>query len=123
VEGWSEAVAVPEVSMRRFALLVLVAVGIGVAAPRTTLAGGLKEDGRAGVVTAVQGVAVVRPVGRERWTPLDARSLLFPGDVLRTEARGANALEIRLAAGGRLVVGPGAVVELPDAGGIRLLRG
>ena len=66
--------------------------------PTTTVrAEKLSEDGRAAQVTDRQGVALVRPAGRARWTPLGARSLLFPGDVVRTEARGANALEIRLA--------------------------
>ena len=109
--------------MRRATWALLAGVCVGVVAPRFARAGTLKEDGRAGVVTAVQGTSVVRPVGRERWTPLDERSLLFPGDVVRTDARGANALEVRLASGARLVIGPGAVVELPDAGGLRILRG
>ncbi len=105
--------------------VVLVATACLLPAGGASFAGGLTPDGRAGVVTAIQGTSVVRPVGRERWTPLDARSLLFPGDVLRTDARGANALEVRLAGGARLVVGPGAVLEFPegDGGGVRLLRG
>jgi len=109
--------------MRRLAPFVLLAVVVGLVAPRVGVAGTLKDDGRAGIVTAVQGVAVVRPVGRERWTPLDERALVFPGDVVRTEARGANALELRTKGGARLVVGPGALLELPNEGGLRLMRG
>jgi hypothetical protein len=71
----------------------------------------------------MQGVALVRPAGRERWTPLDERALLFPGDVVRTEVRGANALEVRTKDGARLVVGPGAMLELPNEGGLRVMRG
>ena len=100
----------------------LLAVLLLVPAPEGH-AGGLADDGRVGVVTAVEGTALVRPVGRERWTPLDARGLLLPGDVVRMEARGANALEVRLARAGRLVAGPGALLEVPDGGGLRLLRG
>ncbi len=109
--------------MRRLVPFVMLAAVVGLVAPRTGVAGTLKDDGRAGIVTAVQGVAVVRPVGRERWTPLDERALVFPGDVVRTEARGANALEVRTKGGARLVVGPGAMLEWPDAGGLRLMRG
>ena len=121
--------AAPEVSMRRSPFLIRVSLGFALAsvlvAPHSGSAAptALSDDGRAGVVTAAQGVAMVRPVGHERWTPLESRGLLFPGDVLRTEARGANALEIRMKAGGHLVVGPGAVLEVPDGTGVRLLRG
>src|SRR5690242_10818033 len=92
-------------SMQRlvsFALLATAALVL--VAPKQGHAGSLKPDGRAGLVTAVQGTSVVRPVGRERWTPLDTRSIVFPGDVVRTEARGANALEINLIGGAKLVV-------------------
>lgn len=109
--------------MRRVVPFVLAAMAMGLVAPRPGVAGTLKDDGRAGLVTAVQGVALVRPAGRERWTPLDERALLFPGDVVRTEARGANALEVRTKDGARLVVGPGAMLELPNEGGLRVMRG
>ncbi|MFO0933564.1 MAG: VIT domain-containing protein [Planctomycetota bacterium] len=109
--------------MRRTVPFVLAAMALGLVAPRPGVAGTLKDDGRAGLVTAMQGVALVRPVGRERWTPLDERALLFPGDVVRTEARGANALEVRTKDGARLVVGPGAMLELPNEGGLRVMRG
>ncbi|MCC7139499.1 MAG: tetratricopeptide repeat protein [Planctomycetes bacterium] len=104
-------------------VLALASVAALVPAPRSSFAGSLKPDGRTGTVTSLQGVAYVRPVGRERWTPLDARGLLLPGDVVRTEARGAHALDLRLAAGARVVVGPGALLETKEVGVLRLLRG
>ncbi len=109
--------------MRLRAWFLLASLVLLLVAPRPGVAGSLTPDGRAGIVTAVQGVAVVRPVGRERWTPLDARGVVFPGDVIRTEARGANALELRMAGGARLIVGPGALLEMPNEGGLRLVRG
>ena len=69
--------------------------------------GGLAEDARVGVVADRQGTAMVRPVGKERWTPLGARGVLLPGDQVRTSARGANAVEVRLSGNGGVVLGPG----------------
>ncbi len=83
----------------------------------------LADDGRVATVMEVQGTALVRPAGRGRWSPLGPKSLLLPGDLVRTDARGAHALEIQMTKGQRLVIGPGTVVELPAEGGIRLLRG
>ena len=96
----------------------------------TTLAGPaapeqkpLADDGRVGSVTDLQGTALVRPVGRSRWSPVSARTLLMPGDQLRTMRRGAHAVEVRLAKGGRLVLGPGGLVEFPIGGGGKLVPG
>jgi predicted Zn-dependent protease len=81
------------------------------------------DDGRVAAVTDLQGTALVRPVGRERWTPLAPRSVLLPGDQVRTSPRGAHAVELQLAGGGSLVLGPGALLELIDARMLHLLRG
>lgn len=109
--------------MRRSIVVGLASVLFLAAAPEEGRAGSLAEDGRAGTVAALQGSALVRPVGRERWTPLSARSLVFPGDVVHTEARGAHAVEIRFPKGGGVVLGPATYVEFPNDGGVRLLRG
>ncbi len=85
-------------------------------------AGGLADDGRAGVVLDVQGTALVRPAGRARWTPLGPKSVLHPGDILRTQPRGAHALELALTRG-KLLLGPGAELQLTKEGTPRLLRG
>jgi len=84
-------------------------------------AGKLSADGRAGVVLQVQGTALLRPAGRERWTPLGATSVLYPGDLVRTSARGAHALEIETPAG-KALLGPGTELQIVDDG-LRLLRG
>ncbi len=84
---------------------------------------GLAEDARVAVVTDRQGTALVRPVGRERWTPVGPRTVLLPGDQVRTPVRGANAVEMRLKGGGGLVLGPGGLIEVPSVGAVRLYRG
>ncbi len=99
------------------ALLPLIAPAAPEAATPPT------ADGRAATVVDRQGSAFVRPAGRDRWTPLTGRAVLLPGDTLRTDARGANALELELASGGRLVLGPGSLLELSPQGGLNLLAG
>ena len=81
------------------------------------------DDNRVATVIDRQGIAVVQPAGHQRWTPLRQKSLLLPGDTVRTDARGANALELELAAGGSLVLGPGSLLELTDATTLHLLHG
>ncbi|HET6202452.1 MAG TPA: VIT domain-containing protein [Planctomycetota bacterium] len=98
------------------ASLLYLSAGQEVPGPRT-------RDARVGAVAGLQGAALLRPAGRERWTPLDARSVLMPGDQVRTSARGANAVEIRLEGSGGLLLGPGGLIELPEAGIVRLYRG
>ena len=83
----------------------------------------LKGDSRVGKVTDRQGSALVRPVGSQRWTPLSQKSLLFPGDLVRTLGRGANAIEIELKGGGALVLGPGSMLEIEGPGRLRLYSG
>ncbi|MCB9870357.1 MAG: hypothetical protein H6837_10900 [Planctomycetes bacterium] len=80
-------------------------------------------DGRVGTVVDRQGTALVRPVGKDRWSLLRQRALVMPGDQVRTPVAGANAVEIDLSTGGKLVVGPGALVELSEVGKVRLYRG
>ena len=82
-----------------------------------------REDTRTGTVVDRQGMALVRPVGRERWSPVRQKTILMPGDQLRTPLRGANAVEVRLAGGGSLVLGPGGLIELVQRGELRLYRG
>jgi hypothetical protein len=104
------------VALALFTALSLVPLGKAVA-------DGLAEDGRVGVVIDRQGLVFVRAAGRARWTPLAARDLVYPGDRLRTETRGPNALDLRLKGGARLTVGPGALLDVVDASTFELLAG
>ncbi len=82
-----------------------------------------RGDGRVGVVLDLKGAAFVRPVGRDRWSRLAARSILEPGDLVRTSVHGAHAIEIALGGGRKLLLGPNALAEIPEVGTARLLRG
>jgi Flp pilus assembly protein TadD len=68
-----------------------------------------------GKVVDVQGLAFVRPALSERWTPICGTLVLKPGDWLRTDLRGANALQVRAKNGGGLILGPGSLVEIVSA--------
>ncbi len=81
------------------------------------------DDPRVATVVQSAGAALVRPLGRRRWTPLERDDALFPRDTLRAASRGANALDVALVGGGRLVLGPGALVDLPERGRVTLRLG
>ena len=81
------------------------------------------NDARVATVQDRQGLALVRPLGRERWTPLAPKGLVLPGDQVRVPVRGANAVELRLSGGGSLLVGPGSLVGLPEKGRVRVFNG
>jgi hypothetical protein len=83
----------------------------------------LTEDGRIGKAIDSQGTCAVKPVMAERWTPLGEGMLLMPGDWLRTDLRGANAIAARLVRDVQLVIGPGALVELVGPKQIRIASG
>ncbi len=83
----------------------------------------LSEDGRVGKVTDAQGTAAVKPAAHERWTPVTAGLLLRPGDWLRTDARGANAVACRLLKQTGVILGPGALVEVVSPTQLRLNEG
>ena len=83
----------------------------------------LADDGRIGKVTDLQGIVAVRPVGAERFTPVCEPIVLKPGDWLRTEVRGANAVATRMTGDARLTLGPGTLIELADARTFRLAAG
>jgi Flp pilus assembly protein TadD len=83
----------------------------------------LTEDGRIGKVTDAQGVVSVKPVLHERWSPVQPRLVLKPGDWLRTDARGANAVAVQLINATGLIVGPHSTVELVKPTEVRLVEG
>ena len=71
----------------------------------------LSEDGRIGKITDAQGIVVLRPALAKRWTPVCRDTLLQPGDWLRTELRGANAVKVTLTNGLEMTLGPATLVE------------
>lgn len=108
--------------MRTLPLALLGIVTLLVSA-RAPLQEPQPDPGRAGSVLDLQGIVLVRPVGRERWTALRPQSPLWTGDLVRTEARGANAVEIALQNGARLVLGPGAQLEVAAGDAAVVQRG
>jgi predicted Zn-dependent protease len=83
----------------------------------------LTEDGRIGKVTDAQGIVVIRPVLARRWTPICRELPLKPGDWLRTELRGANAVKATLSSGAEITLGPGSLLECISPTEARLHRG
>ncbi len=83
----------------------------------------LIEDGRIGKVTDSQGVVSVKPVMHERWSPVQPRLVLRPGDWIRTDSRGANAVAVKLVNAASVIVGPHSTVELVKPAEVRLLAG
>jgi predicted Zn-dependent protease len=96
--------------------LQFVAFGLPVDEGKLQVPATLTEDGRIGKITDWQGLVTLRPKTQTRWTPVCDRPLLRPGDWLRTDARGANAVTVQLAPQTQLILGPGSLVELvkPD---------
>ncbi len=89
----------------------LIAMNKTVADEKFQVANSLTEDGRIGKVTQSQGVVGLRPMLAKRWTPISQETLLKPGDWLRTELRGANAVKVVLSSDVELTLGPGTLVE------------
>lgn len=83
----------------------------------------LSEDGRVGKVADVQGVVTVKPLNAERWAPANGNLVLMPGDYVRTDNRGANAVAMRLLSKAVLTAGPGSLVEIPKSTQVRLHEG
>jgi len=74
-------------------------------------------------VVDCQGVCSLRPAARERWTPVETGFLVQKGDWVRTDPRGANAVQLRLANRDKVIAGPGSLLELVDANTLKLIRG
>ena len=103
--------------------LVLIAMNAAVDDDKFVVAKSLTEDGRIGKVTDSQGIAVLRPMLAKRWTPLCRDLLLKPGDWLRTELRGANAVKVTLSSEVTITLGPGSLVECISPSRARLHSG
>ena len=90
----------------------LIAMNETVADEKFQVTNSLTEDGRIGKVTQSQGIVGLRPMLAKRWTPISQETLLKPGDWLRTELRGANAVKVSLSSDVELTLGPGTLVEM-----------
>jgi Tfp pilus assembly protein PilF len=101
---------------RRLGEFLLVAVDEPVDGAKFKVPATLTEDGRIGKITDWQGLVSLRPKTQTRWTSVCDQPLLRPGDWLRTDSRGANAVTVQLAPQTTLILGPGSLVELvkPD---------
>jgi predicted Zn-dependent protease len=108
---------------RPLANLTVLAYGEPVDAGKFVIKDTLTEDGRVGKVADVQGVVSVRPVMQQRWTPVGDNTLLRPGDWVRTDVRGANAVLLRLVKRTTLVLGPGTLVEVVRPDQVRVHHG
>ena len=93
--------------------------------PATALpaAPSLAEVGDLGKIVDSQGIVSMRPKMASRWSAASKNLTLKPGDWLRTDVRGANALAFRLRGGGQVILGPGTLVEVIDAKTIAFTRG
>src|SRR5262249_38148648 len=91
--------------------LQFVALNLNVDESKFVVAQSLTEDGRIGKIAESQGIVTLRPMVAQRWTPVCREVLLKPGDWLRTELRGANAVKFGLPRRVELMLGPGALLE------------
>jgi predicted Zn-dependent protease len=103
--------------------LHLVAINAPAEDDKFVVAKTLTEDGRIGKVSHAQGIAVIRPMLAKRWTPICRDVLLKPGDWLRTELRGANALKVTLSSNVEITLGPGSLLECVSPTEARLHSG
>lgn len=83
----------------------------------------LSEDGRIGKVSDVQGVITLRAPLRDRWTPIRPQTRLRPGDWLRTDSHGPNAVQVTLTSGVQITLGPGSLLELQSPHRAKLHQG
>ena len=95
----------------RLLFIALVSI-ISLASPVPQDPVSLKADGRVGMVVDQQGMTTMRPVAGQRWTPISRGRVLMPGDQVRSNPRGANAVEIKLAGGNSITMGPGGLIEI-----------
>jgi predicted Zn-dependent protease len=103
--------------------LRLIAINVAVDDDKFAVAKSLTEDGRIGKIAEAQGIVGIRPLLSRRWTPIASSLLLKPGDWLRTELRGANAVKVSLSSEVELTLGPGTLVECISATKSRLHTG
>ena len=70
-----------------------------------------------------EGIGLARGGNDSRWRCAEENALLFANEWVKTGARGANALQLRLKSGAVLTLGPGALIELEGAAAVRVASG
>ncbi len=103
--------------------LQLVSMNVPVPDEKFEITNSLTEDGRIGKISDAQGIVVLRPMLAKRWTPICRETLLRPGDWIRTELRGANAIKVTLSSDVELTLGPGTLLETITPMQVRLHSG
>lgn len=83
----------------------------------------LSSDASLAKVVDREGIGLARAGHSLRWRTAEPNEPLFAGEWLKTGARGAHALELRTKGGARLILGPGAELELIDATTLRVAAG
>ncbi|MBL8842962.1 MAG: hypothetical protein JNL90_15695 [Planctomycetes bacterium] len=83
----------------------------------------LAADASLAKVVDREGIGLARAGHSLRWRTAEPNEPLFAGEWLKTGARGAHALELRTKGGARLILGPGAQLELIDAATLRVAAG
>lgn len=102
--------------------LTLVALNPPLAGTLFAVADTLNIEG-IGKVTDVQGIVTLRPLTSDRWTVVCREVPLRQGDWIRTSPRGANATRVVLSGGTTLTIGPDSLLEVQEAGKVRLTSG
>ena len=103
--------------------LQLVAINPPVDESKFVVAKSLTDDGRIGKIVDAQGLVVLRPALAQRWTPIGPGMPVKPGDWLRTDLRGANAVKARTSSDVELTLGPGTLLECISPTQARLHNG
>ena len=75
-----------------------------------------------GKLTDLQGLCFVKGKGTERWSPLVKGFDFLPEDTIKTDSRGANALQIRFE-GGSLIAGPGSILRILKGNRVEVSQG
>jgi hypothetical protein len=101
--------------MHRFLILIVLSISVHAAS--------LEDGFRLGKVVDLQGIVAVRPELGKRWTPVENGMILRKGDWLRTDVRGANAVQVKLPGGGQCILGPGGLLEFEEKGEVKFIRG
>ena len=83
----------------------------------------LKDSFVKAKVVDIQGLSSIRPKMGQRWTLTEIGFDLKAGDWVRTDSRGANALQLRLQNRASVILGPNALIEIIDGETIKIHHG